>query len=283
MTLRITAVSDLHLDISSQNPKLPGGDVLILAGDTCEAHEIKKYAVDPLGLLDDTNIKLPLKNRINRFLIEECAEKYEHVIYIIGNHEGYTGIFDNTEKYLKDNLPDNFHVLEKNCFEIGDVLFLGGTMWTDMNNGDPLTKHAVANGMNDFHIIQKIQCDGSTYRFTVEDAIKEYEKTIEYFKLMLELPQNKSKKVVITTHHSPTHMSIGKQYIGEYLMNGGYSNRLGDFILDHENIKYWFHGHHHTVSDYMVGQCRVICNPRGYHGQGYNEYTGWDQNRFITL
>jgi len=36
--------------------------------------------------------------------------------------------------------------------------------------------------------------------------------------------------------------------------------------LDHPQIKLWTHGHTHHEFDYMIGECRVVCNPRGYHG-----------------
>jgi hypothetical protein len=49
-------------------------------------------------------------------------------------------------------------------------------------------------------------------------------------------------------------------------MNGGYHSRLSDFILDHPNIKVWCHGHMHNFTDYMVGDTRVLANPRGYKG-----------------
>jgi hypothetical protein len=49
-------------------------------------------------------------------------------------------------------------------------------------------------------------------------------------------------------------------------MNGGYSSDLEQFILDYPQIKVWTHGHTHDTFDYMIGQCRVICNPRGYVG-----------------
>ena len=28
----------------------------------------------------------------------------------------------------------------------------------------------------------------------------------------------------------------------------------------------WTHGHTHEDFDYMIGGCRVVCNPRGYSG-----------------
>ena len=30
----------------------------------------------------------------------------------------------------------------------------------------------------------------------------------------------------------------------------------------------WIHGHTHTSMDYMVEDCRVLCNPCGYRVQG---------------
>jgi hypothetical protein len=47
-------------------------------------------------------------------------------------------------------------------------------------------------------------------------------------------------------------------------MNGAYSSDLSDFILDHPQIKVWTHGHTHHNFDYMIGDCRIVCNPRGY-------------------
>ena len=47
-------------------------------------------------------------------------------------------------------------------------------------------------------------------------------------------------------------------------MNGAYSTNLDDFILDRRQIRLWTHGHTHEDFDYMIGGCRVVCNPRGY-------------------
>jgi hypothetical protein len=39
---------------------------------------------------------------------------------------------------------------------------------------------------------------------------------------------------------------------------------MEEFIVDHPQIKLWTHGHTHHPFDYIVGETRVICNPRGY-------------------
>jgi hypothetical protein len=35
-------------------------------------------------------------------------------------------------------------------------------------------------------------------------------------------------------------------------------------ILDNPQIKYFSHGHTHSSFRYKIGECRVVCNPRGY-------------------
>jgi hypothetical protein len=47
-------------------------------------------------------------------------------------------------------------------------------------------------------------------------------------------------------------------------MNGGYASSLDEFILDNPNIKVWVHGHMHDPNNYVIGDTRVLSNPRGY-------------------
>ena len=39
--------------------------------------------------------------------------------------------------------------------------------------------------------------------------------------------------------------------------------QIGDAV-EQSGAKLWIHGHTHGSRDYMLGQTRVICNPRGY-------------------
>jgi len=283
MTIRVTVVSDLHLDIGGEFPIMAGGDVLVLAGDTCEGHHIKKFLPDPHGLLSP-GFKIINNDRINGWLNNECAAKYEHVIMIAGNHEHYRGVFDHTIAKMKENVPDNFRVLEKEVFEVGDVLFIGATLWTDMNRDDPMTRMAIKNGMNDFQCVRKIYNRvletnvGDYGRFTPEIAVQDHRRALQFIKMALDNPGTVGKKVVVVTHHAPSSLSIDDRFKGDFLMNGGYHSRLEEFILDNQQIGHWFHGHMHHAKDYQIGNTRIVCNPRGYHAQGYNEYTGWDPN-----
>jgi hypothetical protein len=56
---------------------------------------------------------------------------------------------------------------------------------------------------------------------------------------------------------------------------------LSEFILDRPQIKLWTHGHVHNVNDYMIGDTRVVSNPRGY--EGYEPETGWQINHVVEV
>ena len=247
MATTINLCSDLHLEFGDVT--LPGGDVLILAGDACEAANLMRPK--------------PTANYL-RFFNEECA-KYAQVIYVLGNHEHYNYRYDQTQDHIQAQVPNNVHLLEQGSLAIGDVTFLGGTMWTDMNRGDPSTCWYVKRNMNDFRRIRLPQPDtGSLWPITPEFVEQVHKETLEYF--TKELAKNPQGKFVVVSHHAPSHLSIPAEYKADFLMNGGYASDLSAFILDHPQIKVWCHGHTHTFFDYTIGGTRVLCNPRGYHG-----------------
>ena len=203
-------------------------------------------------------------DRYIRFFNEECA-KYHRVIYVMGNHEHYGFRYDKTYSQLNIHMPDNVTLLENQSILIDGVLFIGATLWTDCNQYDPITMHHIKFNMNDYNVIKKFYEDsGKYYKLTPEFTHRVHKQTLKYFKETLD--QNQDKKVVVVTHHGPSRQSIHPKYQNEYHMNGGYSSDLEQFILDHPQIKVWTHGHTHDCFDYMIGECRVICNPRGYSG-----------------
>ena len=89
-------------------------------------------------------------------------------------------------------------------------------------------------------------------------------KTLEYIRTVVDGKDN--QKFVFCGHHTPSHQSCHPQYKDDQVMNGGYHSDLSEFILDRPQIKLWTHGHTHQPFDYMIGDTRVVCNPRGYDG-----------------
>lgn len=275
--MKVNVISDLHLEFDDL--ELPGGDVLILSGDVCEAKNIKADRYDPNGIMFDFERANRRPDRYIRFFKEECA-KYRHVLYVMGNHEHYGFRYDKTYSQLLVNMPDNVRLLEQETTEIDGVVFMGATLWTDCNNGDPITMMQLRSSMNDYRVVQNYYKDkGQYFRLTPEYTYQVHKDTVRYF--TEELTKYADRKVVVITHHSPSKQSIKPKYQGDYHMNGGYSSNLEQFILDHPQIKAWTHGHTHDTFDYQIGQCRVICNPRGYVGyehraQEFDPNVGFD-------
>jgi hypothetical protein len=171
------------------------------------------------------------------------------------------------------------YFLENDTKIIDDVVFVGATLWTDMNKGDPLTLHAVRDMMNDFRIIRNDEKGFSPLK--PADVAIRHRETLQYFKHIL--GEHKESKCVVVGHHSPSYQSIHPQYANEHLMNGAYHSDLSEFILDHPQVVLWTHGHTHYCFDYQIGNCRVVCNPRGYESEGYSEETGFNPNLVLEI
>jgi Icc-related predicted phosphoesterase len=252
----ISLVSDLHLDYSGYQ-ELPGGDVLLLAGDICEAKELGKE-FHSTKLLDRKPGAFPCYD----FFHYECA-KYKKVFYVMGNHEHYRGRFDLTKDFIKSMMPDNVTVLDNEVVEYEGVMFMGGTLWTNFNNGDSLTLYHIKHMLNDYKVIQFHDPVKNVYhKLPPEHIFKTHVKTMQYFREMLSV--HRDKPFVVITHHAPSFMSVNDKYKDDRTMNGGYASDLSEDILDNENIKVWVHGHMHDPVDYKIGETRVLSNPRGY-------------------
>jgi Icc-related predicted phosphoesterase len=265
--MRIKLVSDLHLEFSDINIQNDNNyDVLILGGDILIAEDLHDHPeVHPADPVNIPNLGRA-QARAQRFrdFLKRCSFQFPHVIYIAGNHEFYHGRWHGSIDHLKAECArfPNIYFLEKDSKTIDDVTFVGGTLWTDMNRGDPLTLNGIKDMMNDFRII-KNDLKGFT-RFTPMEAASRFKETVDYIRTVVET--DPLKKYVVVGHHAPSFSSIHEQYRGQTIMNGGYASDLSNFILDHPQIKLWTHGHMHQCFDYMIGSTRVVCNPRGYEG-----------------
>jgi Icc-related predicted phosphoesterase len=253
--VKIALASDIHLefaDLILKNEE--NAEVLILSGDICTVKVFKHKPKERMKVKD---------------FFKRCSFQFPHVVYIMGNHEHYDFDIAKTYDRLKVELADlpNIHVLEKETWEHNGVTFVAGTLWTDMNKGDPLTMWHCGKAMNDFQLIKNgnrgISGGGYISRWAVEDSVEDHKKMLDFINIVT---QDKSKCYVVVTHHAPTPLSIHSHYKNDYLMNGAFASDLSEFIMDRPQIKLWTHGHMHNVSDYLVYETRVVCNPRGYHG-----------------
>jgi predicted phosphodiesterase len=267
--MKIALASDLHLEFGDINLKNEeNADVLILSGDIMIAQDLHDHPhmdYDPYtsGALADLGRRQQTALRFRDFL-KRCSFQFPHVIYVAGNHEFYHGKFIGSLQDLRNECGKypNVYFMEDDMRTINDVTFIGCTLWTDMNKGDPLTLHAVADMMNDYRIIRH---DGHGYsKLRPAHTADRHRKSVGYIRTVTE--GLFEEKFVVVGHMSPSKMSTHPKYQNDQLMNGAYSSDLSEFIMDHPQIKLWTHGHTHHKFDYMIGETRIVCNPRGYEG-----------------
>ena len=282
--MKITLVSDLHLEFSDFNIVNNGADVLILGGDIMIAQDLHDHP-EPVSAVERSIIansqglsrRQESAQRYRDFL-KRVSFQFPHVIYIAGNHEFYHGKWPDALDYIKDEISKypNIYFLEMQTKEIDDVVFVGATLWTDMNKQDPQTLYACQNHMNDYRVIRNSKRSYS--KLSPVDTVRRHLDTVKFLKSTV---VDSSKKYVVVGHHAPSKLSVKPRYEKDYLLNGAYSSDLSDFILDHPEIKLWTHGHTHDTFDYTLGSTRIVCNPRGY--EGYEPDSGWDPNILIEV
>jgi len=241
--LKINLLSDIHLEFDDL--VLPGGDILILAGDVCEAKNLKQ-------------------EKYQDFFFNNM-HKYREVLYVLGNHEHYGSRIQKTWHTVVDYMPGNVTVLENESRQIDDVLFVGATLWTDFNNLDPLTMWHCGQAMTDYKHINMFDPVKNVYhRLTTEFTAQLHYESKKYIEQVAQ--ENPDKKIVVITHMCPHPGSIHAVYKHDNLMNGAFTSNLEQLIVANPNIKVWCHGHTHHPFDYQVGETRILCNPRGYAG-----------------
>jgi Icc-related predicted phosphoesterase len=261
--MKIALCSDLHLEFGDLFLKnTENADVLILSGDIMIAEDLRKTA----GKMNDDAAAPHSTAAGKRFrsFLSRVSFEFPHVVYIAGNHEFYHGKWNQSIEVLRAECAkyENIYFLECDTKVIGDITFTGGTLWTDCNKEDPLTLHGLAGCMSDFSIIRNDSAGFTKLR--PMHTVHRHEKTKKYIKIVLD---NTEGKVVVVGHHAPSALSVHERYVGDTITNGAFYSDLSEFILDHPKIVLWTHGHMHDPWDYMIGDTRVVCNPRGYVGQ----------------
>lgn len=244
---RFNFASDLHQDFEGmpesffiENP----APTLLLAGDVGEA---KHY-----------------KNERFQAFFKRCSEHWNNVIIIPGNHEHYGSRFIDTVRYMKEATAEfvNITIMDRGHIEINGVIVLGGTLWTNFNNGDVRAMAAAEYGMNDYY---HIKGDHYSKAITPHKTYFDHRQTIKYFEEMLD--KHPDKPFVVMSHHAPSYKSVDPNYIREELINHAYASDLESFILAHPNIIHWIHGHMHTRNRYQIGDTTVHVHARGYPNQ----------------
>lgn len=264
----IRPASDIHNEFSLFN--LPATDVdsranLVLAGD------------------------IALADRLNGTLVpflDDVSARFANVFYIPGNHEYYGSSLLRADEKLADvckRYPNVFYMQEKSMV-IDNVRFIGATLWTDFDRGNPLVTMTAHNEMNDYqHIRTGSRAEPYGRRARPIDMMGLNTQNRFFIKEELEAARDAGQKAVVFTHHSPTILSQSKVYRPGPIDYAYHNTGLEDMILDLRPVL-WIHGHSHHPMDYMLGDTRIVSNPRGYaHHPDANEGLGFLGELVIEL
>jgi hypothetical protein len=210
----------------------------------------------------------------------------------------------------------NLHILEKQTWKHMGHTFIGGTLWTDMDQQDSTAMSYCKDAMNDFRevknsnrmVVRRVPVymknplytpdgkNGGTYvkdekgnlvpngvkfkeepaRWSPEDSVEDHKKMLNYIDHATRDPGS----YIVIGHHCPSEQSVADMYKGN-LLNGAFRSKLDDFIEARPQIRYWLHGHTHYNFNYWIGETRVVCNPRGY--VGHEPMADWFKLQYLEI
>lgn len=239
--MKIQLASDLHLEFLQ--PKWPGeriitphpdADVLVLAGDIANGTQVARlFSTWPVP-----------------------------VLYVAGNHEYYDHSLPGTQAKLRETCKVPIQFLENDMVTIGNVRFLGCTLWTNYRliEGELQSQmmREASQCLNDHNSIRV-----GRLPFTPSNALAIHDASIRW--LLSELDKPWEGQTVVITHHGPHPLSVHPRYIGQ-LLNAAFCSNLDVHFGLFDKVDLWVHGHVHDGFDYVVpnSKCRVVANPAGY-------------------
>jgi Icc-related predicted phosphoesterase len=234
-------MSDIHWEFDPPDILEVECDVLVLAGD-----------VDVNGL------------QAAERALTLSAEVSAPVVLLAGNHEFYdTRPMDRTIEEMREaaaRSDGRLTFLERDSAIVAGIRFVGCTLWSDFALAGEATamaaREAAERQINDFNMI--------TYRerlaFSTYYALAEFKLAKDF--LRRELAKPSELPTVVVTHHAPSARSVHPRFAGD-LLSGSFASDLDDLVAG-SGAELWIHGHMHDSFDYLVGETRVLCNPRGY-------------------
>lgn len=248
--MKILILSDLHNDVKpmSRDEFTRDVDVVVLAGDIHEGVHAQMWA-------------------------REAFPDHE-IVQIAGNHEFYGKFWRGNLRRMREKAQSlGIHFLENESITLGGVRFLGCTLWTDfMLYGEHLRAVSMMEArqrMNDYHLIKLDRKPGDNADFRVFKSPRlvpeltrlRHLNSAEWLDQELKASSPKDlERTVVITHHAP-HMNSVPPGFERDILSPAYASDLSH-LMGYAPL--WIHGHIHENQDYMLGDTRVVCNPRGY-------------------
>jgi predicted phosphohydrolase len=257
----VSVVSDLHIEYADYQG-LPGGDVLIVAGDTVSAGPLQRHKNDA----DSRSTR----KRCARFAGNEMR-KYAEVVMIPGNHEYWGSTLEDAPNLLRDfwgHHAPNVRFLNNETTVIDGVAFIGSTLWASYGANHPLDALRIGGAVKDCQQIGTRR--PPHYRWETrcarpEDFYALHLEAVNFLEAELTRTLAKGLAAIVITHHAPSYLSRDSYTYGIDVDEAYYSNQHR-LMEKYRHARRWFHGHSHYDTNYRVGYARVISNQRDYFG-----------------
>ncbi|MEL7118557.1 MAG: metallophosphoesterase [Bacteroidota bacterium] len=252
--MKIQYASDLHLEFFQNkrwlknNPLIPNGDILILAGDTYH--------------LGDNFQSLKI--------LESWSEQFEQVYILPGNHEYYGG-YDVATAHdpMELNLKPNIKIVNNLVIEYPEVRLIFCTLWSRILNNIP----RILSSMMDF---KKIRYEGET--LSIANYNRLHDSAFSF--LQSALNQASDKKTVVVTHHLPSRFCNVEEFKNSKI-NEGFCVDLTDFIKE-AKVDHWIYGHsHRNKPSFKINSTQMITNQLGY--LSLNELDAFDRGKYFEV
>ena len=233
-------------------PDLPEGDVLIIAGDLCHA---RVFSAEPGDVYAERQ-----RQRVQRFA-DLALKNFTHVIMVLGNHDHFDGVLNDTAAILRQHLP-GIDILDDEYTEIAGVPIFGATLWSDFEGRDPEAMKRAGKGCGEFFFVKRRQ-DGALVRFRPADALAAFDGTCAALSAFM--AETAGRRSIIITHHAPSKGGLNPMFKGNGL-DGAYASDLDSFI-ETCGAAVWIHGHTHIRRKYRIGATELRTNARGFVGK----------------
>jgi predicted phosphohydrolase len=241
MSRRLQYISDIHLEYRSDIINLKkAGNYLSLNGD----------------------IGNPFKDNYKDF-IRYTSQNWEKVFLLTGNHSYWNSKYNMKEVDQQiENITtqyDNVYFMNNKQYDIDDkTIILGTTLWSDANtnNGSPT-------------IGDNLYITYDTHNLTAENIRHMYQNNVLW--LINKIDENKTKDIIVLSHHLPSYELIIPQYKTEKYAK--FSDRFAsnlDYLIK-KPIKYWICGHSHCILEKKINNVDCRINAYGYSKEGLNK------------
>lgn len=231
-------LSDLHLEAlpypDEFRPEPPAFDVLVVAGDVWQGDPGHAFAV----------------------LRRLAGDK--PVVFVIGNHEHWNGVVDET-LLLAHVLADRAGItlLDGTSASIAGCRFAGTTLWSDYR----LAGHLDPRTPTGESIEVAHDTTGGSHLLTLGDAAALHHRAQAALGARIAADDG-ALPLVVVTHHAPHPDCIHPSQRGTW--NAGNSASDLSALTDCGRVNLWLHGHvHHSLDLTRPGGTRILCNPAG--------------------